>query len=1101
MTAATPERILKHLRRHAGLPDTTLSDGDLLRRYLTLRDQTAFAVLVRRHGALVLGVARSVLRQTADAEDTFQATFLILARKGNTIRHQEGLGGWLQSVAYRVALKVRANAARRQAREAQAAPAAATRSAGDDLTWGELRLILHAELATLPERFREPLILCYLEGLTQDEAAQRLSLTTGTLKGRLQRGRDMLRRRLLRRGVSLTAVLGAALTSQALEMVSAALLEKTLRAAGPGSPGAQTAATALARTVLSSTLPARRALLAGVLLLAGLVVGGVGLLSPGSGSEGTAAPVKPDKELQPKTDLHGDPLPEGALARLGSLRLRHSGLSDFLPLPDGKTLLSAGGEVVRIWELASGRLLRTVRLQGPAASADRGAVAQDGKMVVKLHNNTFVFWEVDSGKEIKNLPVGKEEWSQYYFSPDGNTLIALTWKPQLILWDWKNGKDRKITLPHRRIGRDSTFHSCVSPDGKYLAAGGGAGQLLCVYDFATGRELYRLSCHASASTFTPDSKRLVVSGMYNDKGGQEAVIRVFELATGKQAVQFPLGHDYSYFSLGFSGDGKTLACAFSDRSCLLDITTGRVLHRLADRPIVAAFSQDGKTLIANMGHRFRLWDVTTGKVLQDRPGDFGWMPVLAISPDGKLLAEADWLDQSVSLWDTGSGRLLRLLPLTQGRQRRYVRTLTFSADGKSLISGQMEGFLQWWDVATGKVQRTLQLTDPGRPNKDWIYFYQVQASRDGKRVMSLEQYFDGKETTRLASWDAETGKLLHQQSLPGKVVGWAWSGGSLMVALPTPEGVKVMDVETGAVRVRIPGTVASGPLLASPDNRLLAAPLSGTARPGDKGTIGVWERATGKEVARVAAGTTTHLALAADSRHLITAHEKLLCAWDIATGKERRRWPLPEAITRLRLSPDGRRAITALADGTALVWDLTPALGSGGKAGKLDETKLATCWKELASSDARRAYAAIWELAAAPAAAVPFLRRQLQPPAEAAVKAVRQRIDDLDSPRFATREQAFEWLSKQGETAEPVLRHALEKKPSLEVRRRIQRLLEKHAQRPPSAAVLRMQRALAVLEQAGAEGRALLRELAAGSADTRLAHQAREALQRLSAPQ
>src|SRR3954453_20894885 len=122
-----------------------------------------------------------------------------------------------------------------------------------------------------------------------------------------------------------------------------------------------------------------------------------------------------------------------------------------------------------------------------------------------------------------------------------------------------------------------------------------------------------------------------------------------------------------------------------------------------------------------------------------------------------------------------------------------------------------------------------------------------------------------------------------------------------------------------------------GPLVASPDDRHLVAAMP-------KGVVGVWETATGKEVATVAAGPVSSLALAPDNRHLVTVHENLLRVWDLATGKERRRWSLPASVTlpaypwesprptRLLLFPDGRRAFTALADGTALIWDLTPAL-------------------------------------------------------------------------------------------------------------------------------------------------------------------------------
>src|SRR5438046_917736 len=164
MTTANVSRILPHLRRAAGEHETALPDEELLRRYLSTRDQSAFAALVQRHGAMVFAVSQAVLRQRHDAEDAFQTAFLILARKADTIRRHEGVGCWLHRVAYRVALKMRATSARRQTREAKVAPLTVAESACEDLTWAELRTILHAELAELPERFRGPLVLCYLEG-------------------------------------------------------------------------------------------------------------------------------------------------------------------------------------------------------------------------------------------------------------------------------------------------------------------------------------------------------------------------------------------------------------------------------------------------------------------------------------------------------------------------------------------------------------------------------------------------------------------------------------------------------------------------------------------------------------------------------------------------------------------------------------------------------------------------------------------------------------------------------------------------------------------------------------------------------------------------
>src|SRR5262245_33157695 len=312
MTVANANPVLDHIRRLAAGRGPLPSDSDLLQRYLERRDESAFRALVERHGAMVLGVCQAVLRHRHDAEDAFQGAFLVLARKADSIRRPDGLAGWLHGVACRVAHKALANAARRQAREVRATRPAAT-LAPDDLTWSEVRAILHAELGALPERFRGPLVLCYLEGLTQDEAAQRLGWTTTTVKGRLQRGRALLRRRLERRGVALTAVLGAALTGQSLAApVSAALVETTLRAAGQPMRVPPSLATSLVGSVLRPRMPARAALSA-VLLAVGLAWG-VGKLLPKPG--GTEPPVsdKPAQRQTQRTDLYGDPLPEGAVA-------------------------------------------------------------------------------------------------------------------------------------------------------------------------------------------------------------------------------------------------------------------------------------------------------------------------------------------------------------------------------------------------------------------------------------------------------------------------------------------------------------------------------------------------------------------------------------------------------------------------------------------------------------------------------------------------------------------------------------------------------------------------------------------------------------------
>ena len=171
-----------------------LTDGQLLERYAVQRDEAAFEVLMHRHSAVVWRVCRSVLHETHAAEDAFQATFLILVRKAGSIRRPELLGNWLYGVAYRVAVRARKAVVERQIRERQAAKMFTVAAAGPAVQ--DLGLLLHEALQRLPATYRSPMVLCYLEGHTNEEAARRLDWPVGTLKVRLMRGRQMLRGKL-----------------------------------------------------------------------------------------------------------------------------------------------------------------------------------------------------------------------------------------------------------------------------------------------------------------------------------------------------------------------------------------------------------------------------------------------------------------------------------------------------------------------------------------------------------------------------------------------------------------------------------------------------------------------------------------------------------------------------------------------------------------------------------------------------------------------------------------------------------------------------------------------------------------------------------------
>lgn len=203
---------------------TGLSDARLLERFVTRRDEAAFAALVVRHGAMVLNTCRAVLKDPNAADDAFQATFVLLFRKAGSIHGRDALGGWLHRVAYRVALQAESDASRRRDVEKAAGALRGAESPPLD----DLGAILHEEIERLPERFRIPVVLCDLEGMTRDQAAQRLRWTEGSLRGRLAKGRELLRRRLTRRGITLAVPLAFPTT------IPEGLVSATVRAAAVG---------------------------------------------------------------------------------------------------------------------------------------------------------------------------------------------------------------------------------------------------------------------------------------------------------------------------------------------------------------------------------------------------------------------------------------------------------------------------------------------------------------------------------------------------------------------------------------------------------------------------------------------------------------------------------------------------------------------------------------------------------------------------------------------------------------------------------------------------------------------------------------------------
>jgi RNA polymerase sigma factor (sigma-70 family) len=1111
MARPQTEPLLQHIRRLAGNEAAAgSSDAELLRHFLGEGDEVAFTALVQRHGAMVWQVCVSALGQREDAEDVFQATFLVLARQAGSVRKPESLACWLHGVALCLARKVRERNVRRRSSAGEALDQVPARPM-EDLTWRELRQVLHEELGRLPEKNRLPILLCHLEGRTQDEAARALGWSLGRLRGRLLRGRELLRRRLVRRGLApsvplLAAALfpGEAGSAPPEPLVGA--LAKSIAALARHEAAPAAAPLALAeRFIRDSALLGKKVAVTVALSLMSLL-GLVGLLA----YLAAAVPGAPPAALQARAekpalaqdgkgagrvlkDRFGDLLPPDALLRLGTLRFRSAGVVRALAFArDGKTLLCAGWDrAIRRWDARTGAELQP--LHGPEKGFVDAAISADGKTLVggTVGGHVHV-WDLTAGKEIRKIAVpGGKTLRAVAVSANGRTATVAGDDNAVRLLDLAAGTELRVLGTYKQQPKCLAF----SPDGKLVASCSYDGTVR-VHEAATGKELFRPQSKkgvAFSLGFAPNGKTLLA--------GEEGAISIWDAQTGQ--LQRRLGGlGEQLFVVQFAPDGKTFAAGTSGGMILLwETATAKPLLRIkahADNVQALAFAPDGGALASGGSESgVHLWDTGTGKQLNALAGHQERVTAVAVAPGGKVVATAGW-DHGIWLWDADTGRELRRLGGPSGEKLRFgtskaFHSLTFSPDSKWLVAAGYEDRVWLWDLEKAGPARTFPgvraaLSPDGKQlvTGGWGPGAHLYETRTGKEVRQFKGHRSGITHLRFTP----DGRSL-VTATTGRPIG-AYAEGEQW----DKQSIWLWDVATGKVRRQFGGELPLHALALSPDGRTLTA----TGLVGDD--VHLWELATGKERAVLHGHGEMIFATAfsPDGAFLASGSmDRTTRLWRLPGGKHaytfagHRGWVLEVAFT-----PDGKKLVSGSTDTTGMVWKMPPLPQP--RQVKLKPGELEKLWDELASADAKAAYQAIAALAAAPGQTAAFLGEKVKPAAAPDPKRVAQLITDLDSKQFDVRQKATAELEKLAELVVPALRAALEKRPTLEAAQRIERILALVAGQPLPPEKLRGLRAVETLEYiATPNARAVLRALGQGAPGAHLTRDAQAALVRLGA--
>lgn len=796
-----------------------------------------------------------------------------------------------------------------------------------------------------------------------------------------------------------------------------------------------------------------------------------------------------------RTDADGVPLPDGAIARLGSARFRFAGhpWGTVAFAPDGKRLAVGDSVGVSVFDTATGRQL--LRLSIPdkhypqvvrfLADGKRLAVGlSDYRQSARLNIHNLADGKVASTSTF----AGQQQIFVSDVTPDGSRVLVVDWFVKAYLWDLQT--EREVwSFKHQ----EAAFVKPFTADGKYLATSG--SRRADLYDAQTGQPVgpfadpgprFRDRYQAGMS---PDGRLAVGS----EKGDVVAVLA----ARGENRVRL-LPSDRRTERFVFSADSRYLASPMPGGTQVWDLTAPDDKGPVARLPgaLAAGFAADGKTLALADEGSIVLYTVGEWKPLPqsaDPPS-----PVLRalFLPDGKVIGytRKGWIT-----WPAAGGTGTRLSDDSPVHVEAYADV---SADGRTAVDVLHES-----GRGDGQGKFTLRLTDlaAGKDRRfpvDGYIWGSARISPDGRFVSAFAK------GSNFTIWDAKTGAVLHERRSPDRgtcfgalatadgkgvacsAVGIFNQGGGFPGEGPAYSSITVTDHRTGREwkMEPMPWTVYSGGARFSRDGSRMVL-MGHFDNNWERDSVTVWDVAAGRRLMKwdQESGRLDSVALSPDHRSLLAGDRKgRLAVIDIATGEERASFQHRGQILSSAFHPDGTKALSSSPDAPAYVWDLH------GHPGRWDPAKANALWADLLSSDAKTAFAAIRTLRANPTEAVAFLKEQVKLAAAPTDEQFKRWLTDLDAPRFVAREQAQRDLTAAADLIRPKL-NAARTTASEEAGRRLAQILTAADGLTPDK--LRHIRACEVLEGIGTPAALnVLKSWANGPVGARLTTEAAESL-------